>query len=311
MTRKDLLKRYKNTLVSFVLLLTTLGFGVGASGEVGEYVKEGLGIAIECVIPTSFPFMIISDLYVQYGRPENIRLLQKAFSTLFGFAPSALAPFICGNICGFPIGAKMIADNYEANRLTKEEAERMLPLSNNPSCAFVIGGVGLGIYGNLSIGILMLISIYTAILICAIITRKTPDKNHYTDINMRQNYSFVDSVKRAGTSSIGIISFICIFSVINGLIKKRIKYPPFLYVLYALSEVTNAVKFFSSLHTVPQHFSLCLSAFSLGFGGVCVGMQASAFTLSSGLSMLKYYRIKILEGLLSASVFSILFTVIK
>ena len=52
---------------SIFLLALTLAFGLTLSKEVGEYVKEGLELAVGYVIPTSFPFMIISDIYVSYG----------------------------------------------------------------------------------------------------------------------------------------------------------------------------------------------------------------------------------------------------
>lgn len=309
MTIKDKGITLKKELSALILLAVTALFGIFMSGEVGEYVKEGFSTAVSCVIPTSFPFMIISDIYVCYGNPENITLLKKGFRTLFGFSPDCLAPFICGNIGGFPIGAKMAADCYVMGLIDKDEAERLIPLCNNPSCAFIVGGVGLGMFGDMRIGFLLLISVYSATVICGLLTRKRCIKKPFTDVNIRQNYSFVNSVKSAGISCIGIISFISIFSAVNGIIKKRIKYAPLLYIISAFSEVTNAIKIFSLSPELPRILSLSLTAFSLGFGGICVGLQSSVFTSSSGLGMTRYYIIKMLEGILAASVFSILFII--
>ena len=311
MTIKDRGITLKKELNALLLLAATVIFGLFMSGEAGEYVKEGLSIAIGCVIPTSFPFMIISDIYVCYGNPENITLLRRAFQAFFGFSAYSLAPFICGNIGGFPIGAKMAADCYVMGLISKDEAEHLIPLSNNPSCAFIVGGVGLGIYGDIEIGFMLLASVYSATLICGLLTRASHRKISFADVNIGQNYSFVTSVKNAGSSCIGIISFISIFSVVNGIIKQRIKYAPLLYIISAFSEVTNAIKIFSSASNLPNIFSLSLSAFALGFGGICVGLQSSVFTAPSGLRMRRYYIIKFLEGILAASVFSILFILIK
>lgn len=301
-------KRKRGEFISIILLIITVLFGIALSGEGAKYVKEGFDLALGCVIPSSLPFMIISDFYVCYGKPENIRIARALFQHLFGLPPTGLAPFVCGNIGGFPIGAKMSADLYSYGALTKEDAERLIPLSNNPSCAFIIGGVGVGIYGDFKIGLLLLVSVYAATLICGILTKSNSLNNSLTDNKARQSFDFVDSVKRAGVSSISIISFICIFSVINGLIKKRIKYAPLLYTLSAISEVTGAIKIFSSIESVPLILSLSLSAFSLGFGGVCVGMQSSVFTSAVGLGLKKYYTIKLMEGIISAAICSVLFT---
>ena len=311
MTIKDRAITLKKEASSLLLLALTLAFGLLLSGEAGKYMKEGLSIAVNSVIPTSFPFMIISDIYVTYGNPENIRALRGIVKSVFGFSPHCLAPLICGNIGGFPIGAKMAADSYAQGLIAKEEAERLIPLSNNPSCAFIVGGVGLGILGDVSLGFMLLISVYTSTLLCAVLTRKTYSNFLFRDDNTRQNYSFVTSVKNAGSSCISIIAFICIFSVMNGIIKKRIKYAPILYIISAFSEVTNAVKTFATTTDLPPLLSLSLIAFSLGFGGVCVGLQSSVFTTNTDLSMKKYYLIKLLEGILSASIFSILFIIIK
>ena len=307
MTIKNSSITLKKEAISLILLALTVAFGLFLSGEAGEYAKEGMLIAVNCVIPTSFPFMIISDIYVTYGNPENIRILKRGVELLFGLSPYCLAPLICGNIGGFPIGAKMTADCYAMGVITKDEAQRLIPLCNNPSCAFIVGGVGLGILGNIQLGFMLLISVYSATLLCGFLTRKTHSKTDFASVNAEQKYNFVASVKNAGGSCIGIISFISIFSVINGIIKKRIKYAPLLYIISAFSEVTNAVKIFSASSDLPSILSLSLIAFSLGFGGICVGLQSSVFTVPSGLGMKKYYLIKLLEGILAASIFSILF----
>lgn len=302
------LKTGAATIISLILLILTLWFGIYLSGEVAAYVKDGMLLAVGCVIPSSFPFMLISDAYVAYGRPERIRPLGRIFTALFGLDPRALSAFICGNVGGFPIGAKMAADMYLENEISREDAERLAALSNNPSSAFVIGGVGLGIYGDTGVGIMLLLSVYIATVLSGIVTRHNRAFSRIQSDNNRQNYSFVESTKRAGLTSVSIISFISVFSVALGIIKKRVKYAPALYIILAFSEVTNAVKSFSVLASDEPFLPLVLSAFSLGFGGISVGMQSSVFTFGAGLRMRKYYAIKLLEGVLAAAVFSLIYS---
>ena len=295
--------------VSLLILMCTLFLGLVISGEGGEYVKEGMRLAVGCVIPSSFPFMIISDMYVHYGRPENLRHVGALFYRVFGIPPSGVGAFICGNVCGFPLGAKMCSDAYAAGALKREDAQRLIPLCNNPSCAFVIGGVGVGMYSDVRIGFMLLISVYAATAICGIITRRSVSKSCNYGDNQKQKYDFVESVKRAGINSVSIISFICLFSVVCGILKKRIKNALVLYPVYAFLEVTNAVKGLSDAGAFSPVFRLSVSAFALGFGGVCVGVQSSCFTSSVGLKMKGYYPIKILEGILAGCLFSLLYQI--
>jgi hypothetical protein len=200
-----------------------------------------------------------------------------------------------------------VSDLYSSGSLSRKEAERLLPLCNNPSSAFIIGGVGLGIYKDVRLGFLLLGAVYISTLMCGMITRSNYNKNDFSEGNIEQSCSFVESVKRAGINSVSIISFISIFSVLTGIVKKRVKYAPLYCLFFSILEVTNAIKGFSEYAAISLSLAISLSAFSLGFGGICVGMQSCVFTSSAGLGMRKYYLIKLLEGLIAAALASLFF----
>lgn len=307
---KDKMTNIKRTFISFSLLFAALFLGIGVSGEMAGYVTEGMRLAVGTVIPSSFPFMIISDFYVQYGKPENLSLARLVFTRLMRLPATAIAPFICGNVGGFPIGAKMTCDAYQRGEVSKEDAERLLPLCSNPSCAFVVGGVGLGIFADIKVGILLLVSLYLSVAVCGFISRTSRIDFQIRNVNVRQNYSFINSVKSSGISLIGLISFISIFSVILGLIKNRVKNAYVFCIISIFLELTNAVNYLGCEGSIPRELAMSLSAFSLGFGGLCVAMQSMLFTSEHGLNIRKYFRLKLLEGLLSASFFILLYYII-
>lgn len=60
-------------------------------------------------------------------------------------------------------GAKIVSKFYEDGICTKQEAERMLAFTNNSGPLFIIGTVGISLFGNTSIGIILFI---THILAC-------------------------------------------------------------------------------------------------------------------------------------------------
>ena len=288
-------------LKSLILLALTVMCGLFLSKEMGEYVIQGMNLAVMSVIPSSLPFMIFSDLYTHYGHPENMKCIGKAFSRIFRLPLSSLSVMVCGNVGGFPIGAKMTADLFKNGGIDKESAERLIPLSSNPSCAFVIGAVGLGMYNSFAIGILLILSIYMSCIVCAYISNSSGNKIDFSTVNIEQKYSFVASVKSAGTSLVSIVAFISCFSVVVGLIKNHIKNNVLSSFVIMFIEVTNATKIFSSEAIFSPGISLILSAFSLGFGGLSVMMQSSIFIEKSGLSMRKYFSLKLLQGLLSST----------
>ena len=297
--------RIHATVRSIIYLTATLLFGVCLSGEAAEYVKEGMELAVTCVLPASFPFMIISDAYVHYGHPENIRALGTFVRIAFGLPVCALGALICGNVGGFPIGAKITSELYTSGAIDKRSAERLLALSSNPSCAFVIGGVGLGMYGDTRLGFILLASVYLSTVLCGFITKQNQDESMFSNEISRQKYDFVSSVKASGISLLGVISFVSFFSVVIGIVNTHIKIPLLLYPLTAVSEVTNAVKTFSNTELFPLPIGLFLTGFSLGFGGVSVMMQSAAFTEGSGLEMKKYAWLKLLQGVICGALASL------
>lgn len=311
MTKAELVEKrrgsYLKAFRSIILLLGIMFFGLYMPGEVSEYVRSGMDLAVRTVIPSSFTFMILSDLYVSFGDPEQIGFLRRAFTSLFGLSTKGLGAFISGNVGGFPIGAKLVSDRYSLGLIKKDEAERLIPLCSNPSCAFMVGGVGLGIYKDARLGIMLAISVYASTVICGILTKPKHSILILSDDISEQNYNFVDSVKAAGMSCISLISFITLFSVIGGIIKKRVNYAPLSIAFSLFLEVTNAVKDLSIYAKSAPLISLSLSAFALGFGGFSVAMQSAIFASGCGLGMKKYYLIKLLEGVVCASVFSLLY----
>lgn len=292
--------------LSAVYLFATVLSGILLSGEMSELVRDGMELAVRSVIPSSFPFMVISDLYVSYGYPERITCLRRLASRVFGLPTAALGALVCGNVGGFPIGAKITAELYRRGEIDRESAQRLIALSSNPSVAFVVGAVGLGMYSDMRVGIVLLLSLYISSCVCGFLTKRKRADFSFNANNTRQNYSFVASVKSAGAGCIGVISFVSLFSVVVGLIKNHLQFKPLAYLIIAFCEVTNAAKIFSDPTLFSPVISLALTAFSLGFGGVSVLMQNAIFTEGSGLGMKKYALIKLMQGVVCSAVVTLL-----
>ncbi len=289
------------SLIAISMLTLVLFLSLFASSKISELAYEGMMLAVKSVLPISLPFMVLSDIYVKFGHPERIGGLNFITEKLFCLPSAALTPLVTGNVAGFPIGAIGTAELYKEKALDKASAERLLALSSNPSASFVIGGVGLGMYGDMRYGIILLLSIYTSTVICGVLSREKRAKYDISNDINRQKYNFVSSVKNAGISSVSMISFISLFSVVIGLIKLYIKSDAAVYSLSLFLEITNAVNIFSSLFSKSATLSLALSGFALGFGGVSVMLQSAVFTQGTDLSFNKCIKLKFVEGLMTAT----------
>lgn len=82
-----------------------------------------------------------------------------------------------GLISGYPVGAKIAANLREKNICSKEECERLLSFTNNSGPLFIIGTVGITMFGSTEIGLLLFITHLLASLTVGVLFRFWKKKN--------------------------------------------------------------------------------------------------------------------------------------
>ncbi len=126
--------------------------------------KNGLTLWAKNVIPSLFPFFVATELLNYTNLPYYLgKLTNKFMRPLFNAPGESSYAFIMGIISGYPVGAKIINKFVEEGTCTKQEAERMLAFTNNSGPLFIIGTVGISLFGDTTIGIILFI---THILAC-------------------------------------------------------------------------------------------------------------------------------------------------
>ena len=121
-----------------------------------DYMRSGLRLCASTVIPSLFPFMVISELLVSSGisnYPKGYR--KKAASRFWGIPNEAFPAVFLGALCGFPVGAKTVISLYDSGRLSRSEVARLLVFCNTPSPSFLISAVGVSLFGNRSFGVFL------------------------------------------------------------------------------------------------------------------------------------------------------------
>ena len=297
--QKEAKGRTSSTFCSIFLLLFVFIFAFFFSGRISESVISGMRFAIFTIIPSAYPFMIIGDLYVAIGAPEKIRPLGAVLTRLFGISEAGLRALICGTVAGFPLGAKISAELYTGGDISREEAEILVAISNNPSIPFVTAAVGGAIFNDVRIGAFLLIIIYISTVLTANVFRRHSIEYTRSASSSGFSFDFTASVKNAATASLNIVAFVTFFFSVVGAVSLVVKGELVSAVISSLLEVTTAVNSASSL-SLPLSFRLSLTAFALGFGGLSVMMQSSVFTKEAGLSLKKYFILKLTEGLIAA-----------
>jgi sporulation integral membrane protein YlbJ len=118
--------------------------------------SDGMRLCIDVVIPSLFPFFVLSSLVVELGLAGSAGgLLSRITGLLFRINGACASAVILGFVGGYPVGAKTALSLYERGQCTKTEAERLLSFCNNSGPAFILGFVGVGIFGGTLPGVLI------------------------------------------------------------------------------------------------------------------------------------------------------------
>lgn len=144
-----------------ILLLTA--FMIVNPQEAVQAAGSGLALWAYIVVPALLPFFVAADLLVGLGLVRFLGvLLEPVMQPLFRLPGCSSVVVAMGFSSGFPMGAILTRRLYEDKMLTLNEAERLVSFTNNSSPLFIVGAVGVGMFGAPALGWILAISHYTS-----------------------------------------------------------------------------------------------------------------------------------------------------
>ena len=292
------------SLVAFVLILCRSDIAI-------EYMKKGLRLCTQTVVPSLFPFMIISELIIKSPAVYKIgRILRRPMNFLFGVSEVGGCAFLLGAICGFPIGARTAVSAYDEGHITKDEVSRLLCFCNNPGSAFVISAIGISLFGSKQLGVLLyacvIISAVIVGIILNLISKKVTNKQDAFFVYIPQKNDmitiFTSAVSSSAIAMLTVCAYVVFFSALIGCINdimSAIAAPDILSTLiFGFFEMTSGVSTAAKAQSVEGAVILC-AAFA-AWSGISVHCQIITICSGRGLSYRKYFICKAIQGLICA-----------
>ncbi len=281
-----------------------------------EAARSGIVLSVETIIPSLFPFFVLSGLVLKLPFGRLGKLSDGTLCRLFAINGDLACAYLLGLIGGYPVGARAVVESYRNKRTTKADAQRVLGYANNCGPAFFLSVVGIVLFQSAAVGAVLYSIHVLASVLSGILSRKTTDHTH-SPVPTTRTISFAEafsvSVRDGMTSVIHVSAFVILFSVLLHTAESVGLYAILLSPLkllpngwYALGkaalsgliEVTCGVKALSayaSLYGLPV-----LVSFLLGFGGLCVHCQTISLFADTGLSAGAYLWAKLRHGALAA-----------
>lgn len=322
-------QRYRDTFLGLSLLLASSTLILWPQ-QAMEAAKAGLTLCGNVIIPSLFPFFVLSSLVIELGMSRYLgRLLQPVMFPLFRVNGSCATALALGIIGGYPIGARTAIKLYQSGQCSRTEAERLLAFCNNCGPAFILGVVGTGIFGSGRAGLLLYLGHIIASVLVGIIFRfyssgQDTVQNRQISVQFQAASfpaAFTHSITGALQSTLNICAFILLFTVIiqmltfSGCLTWLATFLSSLFRPLGLSQIwaerllTGILEMsagVSSLTSGTLSGRISMAAFILGWAGISVHCQVIAFLGDSGLSLRTYLVGKGLHGILSAALIPLL-----
>lgn len=231
------LKRYKKQiLISVLLLFFSICFVLNSSKYI-NVVLEGILLYGTKVLPSLFPFFFITKILGSFDvLLAFCNRFKKITKILFNTPAISCYIYFMSIISGYPMGAKLTSDFYEAKLINKNQAQRIMSFCSTSGPLFVIGSVGVGFFANTQIGVMLFISHILASFINGLIFRNYSKKNELKlknsldeNSNIKNNsnkFSLEDTMYSTIKSVLIVGGYIVIFyTLIEVLLDLNIFYP--------------------------------------------------------------------------------------
>ena len=266
----------------FVLIL--------ASDQAVQACRAGLKLCVELILPSLFPFFVLSALLGRLGLPTLLGArLAPLGRRLFHVSGAGCTALVMGLLGGYPLGAAYIAELCESGVVDDGEAGRLLAFCNNSGPAFFIGAIGTGVFGSARWGLLLYsVHICAALLTGLLLRGQGPSGEGNTAAvpPLPLSRALPEAVRQAVSASLNVCGFVVCFAVFTGLLNANGFFSLLAGRLSALTgqplswcsalltgffEVGGGVGAMRGLPPTPVN--LALAAGLMGWGGLSVQFQ--------------------------------------
>ena len=289
------------------------------SGNIIESIKNTINIFIYYVFPSLFPFLLFTEFSLNTKILDSIcTKFGNIIYKIFPISKNGLQAIIIGFLCGYPNGAKVVSKLYNNNLLSFTQAKYISTFINNCNPIFIYTTVGICMFNNVKIGILLLICHYLSSILIGIFSSRIYKYNniiHENDIFLNTNnikrgnnckisvFSNLQiSLKNTFKTLLNIFGFLLIFNLMSQILKKFLSQflikNNILCIITSIFEITSGISDIVSCQ-LSYNYIIILTSFLLGFSGICIIFQVYSISSCDKIPFKTIFCSKILHGLLS------------
>jgi sporulation integral membrane protein YlbJ len=296
--------------------------------------REGVKLWLEAVLPSLLPFVIGVNILMFSGFCEKLgNLLDPITRRTLKLPGAGLFALFAGFLGGYPLGAKVTSQLRRDETLTRGQAQKLIVFTSLASPLFIIGAVGAGMFGNLTLGYIILAAHYAGMIAAGLLMtlllniinfdrrnpRRKPAKTEpITAKDMKFGAVLTKSVTSAMETMLligGLLIFFRVAAAVTdaggflGLLTARFADKTAAEaVLTGILEMTNGAALLSkTAESSKLKTAVTAAAGIISWGGFSVYAQSLSFISKTDISAALYMLSKILHAAFAAAAAYVLF----
>lgn len=286
MEKKQLLTGSFATVGLLILILD------GKTALVGA--QNGIDLCLRTVIPSLFPFFVLSILLTSSLSGSSIPLLH-SIGQFCGIPEGAEGILIPGFLGGYPVGAQAIGNAYASKNISREDSLRMLSFCSNAGPAFLFGMIS-SLFPEKETPILLwIIHIGSALMVAVL--QPVISSSRANSVSS-QTLTLPAALHRSLSVMATVCGWVILFRIILSFLDRWFLWlfpTPLQVLLTGFLELSNGCCELSRITNPDLRFVVCSGM--LAWGGVCVMLQTKS--VSAGLPIGSYLKGKCVQCLFS------------
>ena len=245
------------------------------SGSAINGAKEGIKLCLCTVIPSLFPYCVLSIWFRSLISGYDLRWLRPI--ERFCAMPEGTGNILLlGLLGGYPIGAICVENAVKEKQLTQTDAKYLRAICNNAGPSFIIGIIGCVLKNKTRTFMLIFIQALSAIITNIILS------DHCATYVKRSKHKAIDlaeTLTQASRCMVSVSSIIVLFRTFLSVLYKY-SYQMIPNKIWALMvgfiELTNGILLLPDL--IQEEIMFIAAAGMISFGGLCTIMQTLAIS---------------------------------
>lgn len=223
-----------------------------------------LSICFFRLVPSIFPFMVLSSILIQAGIINYVLLSNK--KTILGICKNVISIVFSSWISGYIVGPR-----YLCNKETDKNMTNYALLSSNAGVGFVVAFVGIALWNNIIFGILLYV---IQILTSSIIFKCANNENISFEYKAVPFFTAIsNSIQNSTHTMLEICGFTTFFAIVRDVILALLdaRVGIVTQAISSLLEITGGS--ISSINSTNVALCSFFTGFTVGFGGLCMCFQ--------------------------------------